>query len=206
MNGRDVRPQPGQREPCAGERYRRHLGSRHLDVGPGTGYCIQKAGPPAGTEITILDPNPHYSSRVATARVNGTGDRHAGAPAAQRRRGGCHLRPHMCRGQIDVGHHGHRFETPQDVRRGVRMRDRDVPHANRQDALGRFALGWEKPTDGRVGAPSSVISGMGVTKPRSAKRVDQEAKYPCGGPATSRIGAVHVRCVVRGRGADPRSP
>jgi SAM-dependent methyltransferase len=41
------------------ERYRRHLGSRHLEVGPGTGYCIQKAGPPAGTEITLLDPNPH---------------------------------------------------------------------------------------------------------------------------------------------------
>jgi ubiquinone/menaquinone biosynthesis C-methylase UbiE len=41
------------------ERYRRHLGSRHLDVGPGTGYFIQKAGPPAGTEITLLDPNPH---------------------------------------------------------------------------------------------------------------------------------------------------
>ena len=39
--------------------YRRHLGSRHLDVGPGTGYFIQKAGPPAGTEITLLDPNPH---------------------------------------------------------------------------------------------------------------------------------------------------
>jgi ubiquinone/menaquinone biosynthesis C-methylase UbiE len=41
------------------ERYRRHLGSRHLDVGPGTGYFIQKARPPAGTEITLLDPNPH---------------------------------------------------------------------------------------------------------------------------------------------------
>src|ERR671924_1738025 len=41
------------------ERYRRHMGSRHLDVGPGTGYFIEKAGPPAGTEITLLDPNPH---------------------------------------------------------------------------------------------------------------------------------------------------
>jgi SAM-dependent methyltransferase len=41
------------------ERYRRYLGARHLDVGPGTGYFIQKAGPPAGTEITLLDPNPH---------------------------------------------------------------------------------------------------------------------------------------------------
>lgn len=36
--------------PPAVERYRRHLGSRHLDVGPGTGYFIEKAGPPAGTD------------------------------------------------------------------------------------------------------------------------------------------------------------
>lgn len=41
------------------ERYRRHLGSRHLDVGPGTGYFLEKAAPSAGTEITLLDPNPH---------------------------------------------------------------------------------------------------------------------------------------------------
>jgi ubiquinone/menaquinone biosynthesis C-methylase UbiE len=41
------------------ELYRHHLGSRHLDVGPGTGYFIERAAPPAGTEITLLDPNPH---------------------------------------------------------------------------------------------------------------------------------------------------
>ncbi|MGZ6545359.1 MAG: class I SAM-dependent methyltransferase [Actinomycetota bacterium] len=41
------------------ERYRRYLGPRHLDVGPGTGYFIEEAGPPAETEITLLDPNPH---------------------------------------------------------------------------------------------------------------------------------------------------
>ena len=41
------------------ELYRRHLSSRHLDVGPGTGYFIEKAAPPAGTEITLLDPNRH---------------------------------------------------------------------------------------------------------------------------------------------------
>ena len=50
------------------ERYRRHLGSRHLDVGPGTGYFIEKANPPEGTEITLLDPNPnvlqHASRRL----------------------------------------------------------------------------------------------------------------------------------------------
>jgi SAM-dependent methyltransferase len=47
------------------ERYRRHLGSRHLDVGPGTGYFIEKAGPPTGTEITLLDPNPHVLKHVS---------------------------------------------------------------------------------------------------------------------------------------------
>jgi ubiquinone/menaquinone biosynthesis C-methylase UbiE len=51
------------------ERYRRHLGRRHLDVGPGTGYFLEKAAPPAGTEITLLDPNPnvlaHASRRLA---------------------------------------------------------------------------------------------------------------------------------------------
>ena len=47
------------------ERYRRHLGSRHLDVGPGTGYFIEKAAPPAGTEITLLDPNPHVLKHVS---------------------------------------------------------------------------------------------------------------------------------------------
>ena len=40
-------------------RYRQHLGPRHLDVGPGTGYFIEQAAPPVDTEITLLDPNPH---------------------------------------------------------------------------------------------------------------------------------------------------
>jgi ubiquinone/menaquinone biosynthesis C-methylase UbiE len=40
-------------------RYRRHLGHRHLDVGPGTGYFIEQVAPSADTEITLLDPNPH---------------------------------------------------------------------------------------------------------------------------------------------------
>jgi SAM-dependent methyltransferase len=45
------------------ERYRRHLGRRHLDVGPGTGYFIEKAAPPDGTEVTLLDPNPNVLAR-----------------------------------------------------------------------------------------------------------------------------------------------
>jgi SAM-dependent methyltransferase len=46
------------------ERYRANLGHRHLDVGPGTGYFIAKAAPPEGTEITLLDPNPHVLHRA----------------------------------------------------------------------------------------------------------------------------------------------
>ncbi|HTG48778.1 MAG TPA: class I SAM-dependent methyltransferase [Actinomycetota bacterium] len=51
------------------DHYKRYLGKRHLDVGPGTGYFIEKAEPPSGTEITLLDPNPnvlrHAGQRLA---------------------------------------------------------------------------------------------------------------------------------------------
>lgn len=40
-----------------GEGYRRHIRDRHLDVGPGTGYFIDKSGLPDGSRVTILDPN-----------------------------------------------------------------------------------------------------------------------------------------------------
>jgi SAM-dependent methyltransferase len=44
------------------ERYRPLFGRRHLDVGPGTGYFIEKAAP-AGTQITLVDPNPNVLAR-----------------------------------------------------------------------------------------------------------------------------------------------
>src|SRR3972149_10350229 len=44
-------------------RYREHMGRRHLDVGPGTGYFIEKAQPAEGTEITLVDPNPKVLAR-----------------------------------------------------------------------------------------------------------------------------------------------
>jgi SAM-dependent methyltransferase len=47
------------------DRYRRLLGHRHLDVGPGTGYFIEQATPPLDAEITLLDPNPHVLKHVA---------------------------------------------------------------------------------------------------------------------------------------------
>jgi SAM-dependent methyltransferase len=51
-------------------RYRQHLGTRHLDVGPGTGYFIEQAAPPPETLITLLDPNRHvltYASKRLAA-------------------------------------------------------------------------------------------------------------------------------------------
>jgi ubiquinone/menaquinone biosynthesis C-methylase UbiE len=51
-------------------RYRRHLGHRHLDVGPGTGSFIERAAPQVDTEITLLDPNAHvlkYASKRLAA-------------------------------------------------------------------------------------------------------------------------------------------
>ena len=51
------------RVPPGVERYRRLMGHRHLDVGPGTGYFLDKASPPEETEITLLDPNPNVLAR-----------------------------------------------------------------------------------------------------------------------------------------------
>jgi SAM-dependent methyltransferase len=45
--------------------YRRHMGERHLDIGPGTGYFISEAQPPANTELTLLDANPHVLDHCA---------------------------------------------------------------------------------------------------------------------------------------------
>jgi len=44
--------------------YRRHIRPNHLDVGPGTGYFIDHAGLPAGSKVTILDPNPDVLRHV----------------------------------------------------------------------------------------------------------------------------------------------
>lgn len=44
--------------------YRKHIRPNHLDVGPGTGYFIAHAGLPAGSRVTILDPNPNVLRHV----------------------------------------------------------------------------------------------------------------------------------------------
>lgn len=45
------------------DRYRRLMGRRHLDVGPGTGNFVEKAAPREGVEITLVDPNPNVLAR-----------------------------------------------------------------------------------------------------------------------------------------------
>ena len=41
------------------EGYRQHIGQRHLDVGPGPGYFLARAGMPDSSPVTLLDPNVH---------------------------------------------------------------------------------------------------------------------------------------------------
>jgi len=40
------------------QQYTRHVGHRHLDVGPGTGYFLAHAELPGDKQVTLLDPNP----------------------------------------------------------------------------------------------------------------------------------------------------
>jgi len=55
------------------ERYRRHIRDNHLDVGPGTGYFLERSGLPPESRMTILDPNPdvlrHVSRRLRSYEV-----------------------------------------------------------------------------------------------------------------------------------------
>jgi hypothetical protein len=51
------------------ERYRRHIGDRHLDVGPGTGYFLERSGLAPGVSVTVVEPNTnvlrHTSERLS---------------------------------------------------------------------------------------------------------------------------------------------
>jgi SAM-dependent methyltransferase len=50
--------------------YRQHIRDQHLDVGPGTGYFIERAGLPNGSRVSILDPNQNVLD-YATRRLAG---------------------------------------------------------------------------------------------------------------------------------------
>ena len=54
--------------PLLVDRYRELVGPRHLDVGPGTGYCLDRADLATETELTLLDPNPNVLSHSARVR------------------------------------------------------------------------------------------------------------------------------------------
>jgi SAM-dependent methyltransferase len=45
--------------------YRSHMGPRHLDVGPGTGYFVAESNPPASIDLTLVDPNPNVLDHCA---------------------------------------------------------------------------------------------------------------------------------------------
>ena len=47
------------------EGYRRDIRSGHLDVGPGTGYFLERAGLPVDSPVTLLDPNRHVLEHAA---------------------------------------------------------------------------------------------------------------------------------------------
>jgi SAM-dependent methyltransferase len=53
--------------------YRQHIRDNHLDIGPGTGYFIDKSGLPDGSRVTIVDPNTnvlrHTSRRLRRLEV-----------------------------------------------------------------------------------------------------------------------------------------
>jgi SAM-dependent methyltransferase len=54
------------------EAYRRHIRDNHLDVGPGTGYFLERSELPDGSRVTLLDPNrnvlEHASRRLRRRR------------------------------------------------------------------------------------------------------------------------------------------
>jgi SAM-dependent methyltransferase len=45
--------------------YTQHLGQRHMDVGPGTGYFLEHAELPAGASVLLVDPNPDVLAHAA---------------------------------------------------------------------------------------------------------------------------------------------
>ena len=47
------------------DRYREHIRDGHLDVGPGTGYFLDRSGLAEGSHVTILDPNPNVLRHVS---------------------------------------------------------------------------------------------------------------------------------------------
>jgi SAM-dependent methyltransferase len=49
--------------------YRHHIRDGHLDVGPGTGWFIERSSLPDGSRVTLVDPNPNVLSHAARKLV-----------------------------------------------------------------------------------------------------------------------------------------
>ena len=47
------------------DQYRDHVGARHLDVGPGTGWFLDRSALPETKAVTLLDPNPNVLAHCA---------------------------------------------------------------------------------------------------------------------------------------------
>ncbi len=45
--------------------YRKHMGARHIDIGPGTGSLIAGTNPPPDIKLTLVDANPHVLAHCA---------------------------------------------------------------------------------------------------------------------------------------------
>ena len=54
------------------QHYSRHLARRHLDVGPGTGFFLERASRPPDFNLSLLDPNQNVLAHSARrlARLN----------------------------------------------------------------------------------------------------------------------------------------
>jgi SAM-dependent methyltransferase len=50
--------------------YRNHMGWRHLDIGPGTGYFIAESNPSRDIKLTLVDPNRNVLDHCAETLAN----------------------------------------------------------------------------------------------------------------------------------------
>lgn len=56
------------------DEYRARIRDRHIDIGPGTGYLLDRSGIPDGRRVTVVDPNPnvlrHVTRRLSRLSVS----------------------------------------------------------------------------------------------------------------------------------------
>jgi hypothetical protein len=125
--------------------YRRHLGHRHLDVGPGTGYFIEHAAPPTQTEITLLDPNPHVLKH-ASKRLAAWGPVVVEADV---------MKPPARRGRVRLG--GPQLRAALPARADVEQGDGHPEHRRRPDSR-RGLVRWNGPRNrGAAYAPRTRV-------------------------------------------------